>query len=555
MKPFLISKPYLLSQKRALIVYVLIILATAAISILSPYIVGSFLDNLIEGADISVILRFCAVFGGLSLIRIVKGYVTAIMYTRMQTKMSYDFNMDTIRHIQGLSLSYTSGKDSAYLSQRVGSDTGGLIVFCISILQSIITNVIMLIVPFTILLAMNWFIAVLMMGFLVIYTSLYFAFKKPLYDAGFAFREAQAMLFSKLYEQLKYIKIIKLNSTQSEMNRRADGSFGNYRQTAIHSQKVNYLYSGLDGFVSTLAQIALFVIGGIQILAGNFTIGMFTIFISYFNMMLGASRYFFGLGASYQNVLVSYDRIKEIFDQKPESSGLRIINDISRIELRDVGFTYAADKPEARDDGPKKAVHRFNASFTKGRIYAISGQNGAGKSTLINLMMGLYIDEYEGSITYDGVDIRDINMVAARKIVLGIAEQEPQLVSDSIWYNLSFGVGVGNDKCTKSIEEHAEILNMTDFISQKTLDFEIDEKNTNTSGGEKQKISILRNLHKNPAVMIFDEPTSALDAKTTEKFVAYLRQIKKEKIIIMITHDEVVKKLCDEIVEFDKYGI
>ena len=234
-----------------------------------------------------------------------------------------------------------------------------------------------------------------------------------------------------------YVTAIMYTRMQTKMNKRADGSFLDYKETAIHSQKVNYLYSGLDGFVSTLAQIALFVIGGLQILAGNFTIGMFTIFICYFNMMLGASRYFFGLGASYQNVLVSYDRVKDIFDQKPEGNGLKKITDINRIELRDVGFSYVVDKPEACDDGCgsinengiietdggiriKKAVHCFNASFTKGKMYATSGPNGAGKSTLISLMMGFYIDEYEGCISYDGVDIREINMWPPGRTLLAL---------------------------------------------------------------------------------------------------------------------------------------
>jgi len=473
----------------------------------------------------------------------------------------------------------------------------------------------MLIVPFMILLTMNWLIAVLMVAFLAIYTTLYFAFKKPLYNAGFAFREAQAKYFSKLLEQLKFIKIIKINSIQPQMNMRAESSFMDFKDKVIHNQKINYLYSGLDGFISTIAQIALFVIGGIQILAGNFTIGMFTIFTSYFGMMLGASRYFFGLGASYQNVLVSYNRIKEVFDQKQESCGEKIIGDISKIEVRDVSFsydTYDESGEEADSDsqklfhhsdstkhvhncnslGPfrdsnspkpfhaKRAINSFGAEFLKGKMYAIAGANGAGKSTLINLMLGMYIDEYEGSITYNGIDIRSIDMLAARRNLIGFAEQEPLLITDTIRYNLNFmdvcngesisrrsqnsdsrsGKSDINDAdCYKelaldcdSLMEFIKILNMKDFIHQHTMDFEINESNTNTSGGEKQKIAILKVLCKNPAVMIFDEPTSALDAETAKQFLEHLHRLKKDKIIILITHDETAKGYCDEVVIIEK---
>ena len=266
LKIFTLCKPYLLSHKYMLITYVLLILLSTTIAVITPYIVCGFVDDLIEGADVYVILRFCAVFGGLSLIRIVKNYITAVLNVKMQTKMGYSLNKDAIQHIQSLSLSYVNKQDNAYLNQRVNNDANSLIGFCIAVLQSILTNCIILIATLAVLFTMNRFIAVLMMGFLVVYAISYLAFKKPLYTAGLAFRETQAGFFSKLFEQLKYIKLIKINSIQQEMNKRADDSFVGFNSAAVRNQKINYLYSGLDGFISTIAQIVLFVVGGLQIL-------------------------------------------------------------------------------------------------------------------------------------------------------------------------------------------------------------------------------------------------------------------------------------------------
>ena len=92
-------------------------------------------------------------------------------------------------------------------------------------------------------------------------------------------------------------------------------------------------------------------------------------------------------------------------------------------------------------------------------------------------------------------------------------------------------------------------VTVPDFIAKNTLDLTINDKNTGTSGGEKQKISILKVLMKDPTVMIFDEPTSALDRQTSVKFMEYLCQIKKDKIIILITHDNHAIGLCDEVVD------
>jgi len=558
MKPFYLCKPYLLYHKHALIAYITIILAGAAIAILSPYIIGDFLDTLISGADMGVIFSFCIIFGGMSLLKTIKGYVAGIMYTKMQVNMSYKFNRAVIKHIHGLSLSYLNQEDSGYLSQRVGVDTASLVGYCISVLRNIISNVIVLVAPFVILLRMNWFIAVLMLGFIGIYTALYFVFKKLLYRAGLAFREAQARFYSRLLEQFKHIKLIKLNSLQSESIKRADDSYSVYEDATINNQRVSYLYHSMDETVSTIAQVVLFVIGGIQVMAGNFTIGMFTIFTSYFKMMLGASRYFFGLGALYQNTLVAYDRIRKLLSYQEENQGDTIISDINQIDLRNVRFSYWADP--VNGCATKSVINGLNVSFSKGNIYAVVGANGTGKSTLVSLMLGMYIDEYKGSIVYDGIDIRNIDMIVARKRLIGFAEQEPQLMNDTVRYNIDFdNIDLVNEKYLdedfyKSISYHANFLGLQDFLTDKGLGYTINEKNTNTSGGEKQKISILKVLYKNPIVMVFDEPNSALDARSTEMFFSHLNKIKRDKIVIIITHDETVKKCCDLVIEMDKCG-
>ncbi|MCL1996426.1 MAG: ABC transporter ATP-binding protein/permease [Defluviitaleaceae bacterium] len=575
MKIFLLCKPYLLKHKFTLMMYMVISLASTAIAIISPRIIGDFLDDLIAGGDVGVVIRFCLIFGGLSLLGIVKNYAISMMQLRMRMSMGYSFNKNIMRHIYGTSLSYTNNKDSAYLSQRINNDAKNLIVFCISILQSTLTNLVALVVPFLILLSMHYFMAILLAGFLVVYIIIYIAFRKPLYNVGMEYKEAQDKLSAKLFERLKFIRLIKLNSIQGEINERTDESFSDMKKTAIKNQKINFFYSGMDGFVSIVAQISLFVVGGISVLAGNFTIGMFTIFISYFNMMLSSAKYFFGLGASYQLTLAAHDRVLAILEQKQETNGTLIIDNVRKIELRNVSFSYSSYQKNANKitvqleasqtaslntsfDANKKTLTNFSATFAKGKIYALVGANGVGKSSLVNLILGMYIDEYSGIISYNDIDIRHIDMVSVRKNNIGVAEQEPMLINDSIRFNLDFNVKTAKEshanddkndtsEISDSILKYISLLNMEEFISKNSLNFHINENNTNTSGGEKQKISILKMLHKNPDLMIFDEPTSALDAQTTMKFAKHLQQIKRDKIIIIITHDEVVMEYCDDV--------
>jgi len=257
------------------------------------------------------------------------------------------------------------------------------------------------------------------------------------------------------------------------------------------------------------------------------------------------------------------------------------MDDINEIVLRDLKFSYSAyvkgnsltnknNIDESRNSGSvqvgsengsivKKTIYNFNVSFTKGNIYAVVGVNGAGKSTLINLIIGMYIDEYDGIISYDNTDIRSIDMISARKNLIGVAEQEPLLISDTIRYNLDFGNDINLADCERIKNKFAEdaisflkILNMQDFFSERGLDYVVNENNTNLSGGEKQKISIAKILFKNPTVMIFDEPSSAMDEGAIVQFMNYLHETKQNKIIIIITHDEAVKECCDVVVKISK---
>jgi len=514
---------------------------TTAIGIASPYIIGDFLDTLISGADMGAIMWFCIIFGGLNVLKLAKGYVTSIIYVKMQAKMSYELNMDTIRHIQNLSLTYANRNDGAYLTQRVSGDSVNVIVFGITILQSVLTNTLTLVIPFIVLLHMNWRITLLFGGFLAAYALLYLVFKNSLFNASLIHTEANNKFFTSLFEQLNYVKSVKINSIQAEINKRADKSFDSLQDTTIRRQKISYMYSSSEKVIATVAQITLFVVGGIQFINGNFTIGMFTVFTAYFNMMMSAGKYFVGLGASYQAALVAYHRLLEITGQRQESNGSINLADISTISLDNVCFSYDLATQN------KHVLNNFSKLFEKGKLYGITGENGSGKTTLVSLILGLYKDEFQGSISYNGIDIKMIDIKSARRQLISFAEQEPMLWNDSILFNLVFN----NDDAAidkQRLNKYIDILNMREFVQEKGLDYTIDDRNTNTSGGEKQKIAILKTLYQNAPVMIFDEPTSALDESTSKLFMDYLLAVKKDKIIILITHDNSIKNVCDELV-------
>lgn len=537
MRIFKICKKYICKYKYRFITYILINIAISCLAILSPYISGNFIDNLIINKDINEVYYFCAIFAIITFGRQLFGYITSLLYVNTQIRMGYEFNSDVIQHVQKLSLNYTNSKDSIYLNQIINNDANNLVIFCLTVIQNVTVNVFYLFIPWIILARMNFLIAIIFVLFNIAYVIIYNLFRKTLYEVSLKEKNQQSIFFSKLCEQLRYIKFVRLNSAEKLFKKRVDDSFKLTLLTCLKSTKINYLYSSCETIVSTIAQITLFLIGGIQILNGNFTIGMFTIFSNYFNLMMSSAKYFYGFGKIYQDYLVSYDRITEIINQKEETNGKSKIKNVEKIKVDNLKFFY---------DG-KPVLDKQNFIFKKGNIYAIGGVNGSGKSTFINLLVGFYINEKIGDIYYNNEELKGIDINYLRSKHIGVSEQEPFLINDTIRYNLYLDSEDDTIDNNHILARYVDTLNLSEFISQlpQGINTMINEKNNNISGGEKQKLSILRVLLKNPDVMIFDEPTSALDADTSKRFIDLLCSIKYSKIIIIVTHDTYIKEKCD----------
>lgn len=508
---------------------------------------GDFIDNLIEVNDTNFIFSYFLLLVIVNLLTLVLGYVSARLYVRLQTILGYALNREFIQRLQFAPLRFTSQKDTVYLNQRINNDSNALMIFCISVIQNIIVNSIMVIVPAALLIRFHPVLACVLLIVAAVYFIFYILYGNVLYKASYAFKESQAQFFSKLNEQLFNIRFIKIHSMFSRFISRLNDSFSDLLSNALRYQHSNYIFSGLDKLVVMIVQIILLLIGGHEIIAGRLTIGRFVIISAFFNIMLGAMRYFFSLGQLVQSNMVSYNRLQEFAAIDKENNGIQKLDNVESIELKCVSFAYDS----------KMTLADISLKFEKGHIYAILGPNGAGKSTLIDIIMGLQIDNFTGHVLYNGISMEEVDMYDLRNRLMGVSEQEPTLLADTLENNLQL-VQVSPDRTTAMTysntmhqsDSKSSVSNWStgQLVSMLGLEayFEslpdglktvISENYTNISGGERQKFSILRTLNKEADILILDEPTSALDTVSRNKLKSYLNSIKHDKIIILITHD------------------
>ncbi len=242
--------------------------------------------------------------------------------------------------------------------------------------------------------------------------------------------------------------------------------------------------------------------------------------------------------------LASMDRIDAILNAvnnipEPETP-VRLEGFRNGVEFKGVSFHY--------EDG-REVLRDIDLVIPKGRTVAIVGASGSGKSTMVDLIPRFY-DVSAGSITVDGVDVKDLSLRDLRGLI-GYVNQDPILFNDTIFNNIAFGV---ENADRASVEAAARIANAHDFIMEKEegYDTNIGDRGVKLSGGQRQRISIARAVLKNPPILILDEATASLDTESERSVQDALDKLMSSRTTIAIAHRLSTIKGADEIIVMDE---
>ncbi len=235
------------------------------------------------------------------------------------------------------------------------------------------------------------------------------------------------------------------------------------------------------------------------------------------------------------DILDEQDRMPE----KPNAADLPVLSDA--IRLNDVSFKYR--------NSDKQILENIDLEIPKGSMIALVGESGGGKSSLIKLIQRLY-DPTGGSITWDGIDLRDARIVSLKRMI-ALVTQETVLFNDTVAYNISYGKP---DATQKEIEDAARVAFAHDFIEQlpNGYDTQVGERGTMLSGGQRQRIAIARAVLVNAPVLILDEATSALDTESERLVQRALSNLTHDKTSVVIAHRLSTIQRADRIVVMEK---
>lgn len=526
-------KPYFKKNIKSIIILSIISIVYTLLALITPYYNGAFLDILISKPNLESVLHFAYFIIFLGFFSSINNYFYSLLKVKVINVMSCDIMNNMIQHLRKISLLKFNKYDPTYLNQRVNSDSIALVTFYIENYLSVFLNMFMICTITLFIYKINTYILVLSLMFIPLYIFLYFRLKRPLFKASYKFKEANNKYMNDINEQYRINEEVKVSADFTFWGRFVSNIFSVYIKEILSYNKIVYLFSSIDGLLGLLFTSGVLIVGGVQIINGYMTIGEFTIVNAYFSILIQSIQYFFELGNQYQDTKAAYIRLCELSDIKEEKNGNNIVNDIDIINVINL-------------EHPFIAKNRVKCTFKKNKIYGIVGANGAGKTTFIRIIIGvLELPNKSGIVEVNGINLSEVDIYNFRMRNISVMTQSIQYLNITV-KELLFEHLL--EKTPESIIRKISELSLKHlyFNDSFNLSSLMEKRLSELSGGEKQKVLFLRTIIKDAPIYIFDEPTANLDSDSVEDIIKFLKTLKYNRIVIIITHEAELGSIFDE---------
>ena len=471
-------------------------------------------------------------------------YLAIVFINLLRNGVLKDLRNMMYKKIISLPISYFSEKRKGDVISRITTDINEFQTSYLSILEFIVKEPLTIIFTIVIMCGISLKLTVFVFVFIPVAGLAISRVGKTLKKHSGRVQAEQGFFLSLIEETLSGLRIIKSFNAQGAFIKRFTDStqrFNNYANNLSYRQN---LASPISEFLGILVIGILLWYGGTMVLVDK---------------TLGGSEFVAYMGLAY-NILTPAKEISKAAYRlrQGDAAALRVLEVIhaqnpifdkenaiektdfqAAISLKNISFKY--DNEYVLKD--------FSLEIPKGKTVALVGQSGSGKSTIANLIARFY-DVNEGSITFDGTDIRDLKIQSLRDLI-GIVSQDSILFNDTITNNLLIGKASATPA---EIEEAAKVANAYDFIEALPEKFQtnIGDMGGKLSGGQKQRLSIARAVLKNPPIMILDEATSALDTESEKLVQNALEKMMMNRTSLVIAHRLSTIQKADIIVVMEK---
>lgn len=545
MRSLLELKPYILKYKKLIGFGILSILTSEFFYVIIPILIGRAVDSLKAGVTSEKLLWFASLVFGSTLLSGIASFFTRQTIIVASRKIEYDMRNDFYRHVQGLHYLYFRDKKIGDIMAYATNDIPAVRNFLGPGIMYSIETMIEFLVILAIMFSMSFKLTLITLIPLPLISFLVYKVGKVVHEKYEDIQEHFGVITTAAQENISGIRVIKSYVRENyEIEKFRKLNF-EYLVKNVKLIKVQSLTYPLMILITGISIILVVWYGGYQVIKGSMTLGQVTSFLIYLGYLIWPMIAFGWIVNLTQRASASMDRLLEIMRVEPQIKDTHetdySINEIKgKITLKDVWFKYP--------DSEIYVLKNINLEIKQGQTVGIVGYTGSGKTTLVNLILRLF-DPDRGEVLIDDINIRKIPLKVLRENI-GYVQQEVFLFSDTVKNNIKFGVdGVDEEKIIR-VAKLAHIYDeVMDFPNK--FDTIVGERGIMISGGQKQRLGLARALIKEPKILILDDSFSSVDAYTEEMILKNLREFRKGRTTIIISHRITAVKDADFIIVLD----
>lgn len=497
---------------------------------------------------VGFVLKIGAFYMILRFIDTAANYYMATYGHIMGTRIETDMRRDMFNHLQKLSFSFYDNTKVGSIMSRITSDLFDVTEFAHHCPEEFFIAFIKIAASFIILCTINIPLTLIIFS-IVPPMVLVLRFFNSKMKSGFReSRKKVAELNSGVEDSLLGIRVVKSFANEGIEEEKFEG--GNLGFLDIKSKVYKYMggFQSCTRFFDGLMYIVVVVAGALFIIYDAITAADLVAYLLFVNTLLTSIRRIVEFAEQFQRGMTGIERFAEIVDREPDivdKKGARELTDVKgEIKFHDVSFRYS--------DENDQVLNNIELDIAVGENVALVGPSGGGKTTICSLIPRFY-EIQKGSITVDGIDIRDVTLRSLRENI-GIVQQDVYLFSGSVYENIEYGCPGAT---AEAVYEAARLAGADEFIKELPdgYDTYVGERGVKLSGGQKQRISIARVFLKNPPILILDEATSALDNESERLVQRSLEKLAHGRTTITIAHRLTTIKNADKIIVLTHDGI
>ena len=526
---FLRLMAYMKPHWRKLLLALALVLAATAGNLLRPIIIGRAIDTITSGGLFSSIVWYFAFYIILLLSATACNMLQMLMLQKLGQDIIFQLRQEIFAHIHRLSLRFFDVTPVGRIVTRVTNDVETLNELFSTILVTMVKNAVLILGYAGVMLYFQWRLALLGFALLPVVFFLTHVFTRLYRSTHRITRTKLSALNTYLSENLSAMKLIQIfhreREKRAEFSQRSEDLFrSNFREIVVYGTFQPLIY-----LISIISLAIVLGFGGRLVMGDVISIGTLFIFTSYVRSFFEPIQSLSDQFGTLQAAMAAGEKIFTLMDQEPDVKDpdlpLPMVSPVlGRVEFSHVWFSY---------DGEDWVLRDVSFTIEPGQTVAFVGPTGAGKSSILNLI-GRYYDIQKGSITIDGVDIRNMSTDELRHAV-GQVQQDVFLFTGDIQNNIRLG---NTDISDTDVREAAEFVNADSFIRKLENGYEtaVMERGSTLSAGQRQLLSFARTLAFDPAILAMDEATANIDTETEALIQDAMERLMHGRTTIVVAH-------------------